>query len=165
MSNRSGDRSHGPAPASELKPRDSAVPPGGDQPAAVAGHETQDVSISAIVKFGVGLAIGAAVVSGAMWGLLRYFEASREKREEPVSPMVAANLKRTPREPRLEPDPLAPRLAMRAREEALLSSYGWVDRGAGVARIPIDRAMELLVERGLPPSKPMVAVTPAPVKR
>ena len=68
-------------------------------------------------------------------------------------------------DPRLEPNPLAPRLAMRAREKELLGSYAWVDRGAGVARIPIDRAMELLVERGLPASKPMVAATPAPVKR
>jgi hypothetical protein len=137
-----GDRSHGPAPASEP-----------------AGHETQDVSIGVIVKFGIALAIGAAVTSLAMWGLFRFFEAGQEKREEPVPPMVAANLKRTPREPRLEPDPLAPRLAIRAREEAVLSSYGWVDRGAGVARIPIDRAIELLVERGLPPAKPMAPVT------
>ena len=147
------------------KQRDPAVAPGGDRPAPVEGHETQDVSISAIVKFGVGLAVGAAVVSLAMWGLLRYFEESQEKREEPVPPMVAANLKRTPRDPRLEPNPLAPRLAMRAREKELLGSYAWVDRGAGMARIPIDRAMELLVERGLPPSKPMMAATPVAGKR
>jgi hypothetical protein len=147
------------------KPRDPAVAPGGDRSKSEHGHETSDVSIGAIVKFGVALAVGAAVISGAMWGLFRYFEARQEKREEPVPPMVAANLKRTPREPRLEPDSLAPLRAARAREEALLSSYGWVDRGAGVARIPIDRAMDLLVERGLPPSKPMVAVTPAPVNR
>jgi hypothetical protein len=83
--------------------------------------------------------------------------------------MVAASLRRTPPEPRLEPDPLAPRAAAQAREDAILASYGWVDRKAGIARIPIDRAMELLVEKGLPPSKPMVPATtvtpiaPAPV--
>jgi len=173
-----GDRSHGPAPSADDQ-RDPAVAPGGDRPSELSsgdrshgpapaselGHETQDVSIGPIVKFGLALAIGAAVVSVAMWGLFRYFEARQEKREEPVPPMVAANLKRTPREPRLEPYPLGPRLAMRAREEAVLSSYGWVDRGAKVARIPIDRAMALLVERGLPPSKPMVPVTPLPVNR
>jgi hypothetical protein len=126
-----------------------------------AGHETQDVSIGAIVKFGAGLAIAAAVISVAMWGLFRFFDARHEKREQPVPPMVAANLKRTPREPRLEPNPLAPRLAVRAREQAQLTSYGWVDRSAGVARIPIDRAMELLAERGLPAAKPRAPVTPA----
>lgn len=133
------------------------------EPAAEAGHETSDVSIGAIVKFGAGLAIAAAVVSVAMWGLFRFFEAQHEKREQPVPPMVAANLKRTPREPRLEPDPLSPRRRMQAEENAALTTYGWVDRDAGVVRIPIERAMELLVERGLPPSKPMaMAPTPGP---
>ena len=36
---------------------------------------------------------------------------------------------------------------MRAAESAVLESYGWVDREAGVARIPIERAMLLLAER------------------
>jgi hypothetical protein len=132
-----------------------------DRPAR-AGHETSDVSARPIVKFGIGLAITTAVVSVAMWGLFQFFDARQEKRERPVPPMVAASLHRTPSGPRLEPDPLAPRRAVRAREDALLASYGWVDRNAGVVRIPIDRAMELLVERGLPPSKPMVPVTPGP---
>lgn len=141
--------------------RDPAVA-GGDRPAPEAGHETQDVSIPAIVKFGIGLATVTALASVAMWGLFRVFAAREDKHDQPVPPMVAASLQRTPREPRLEPNPLAPRLAARARENAVLSSYGWVDRGAGIARIPIDRAMELLVARGLPPAKPVVAATPAP---
>jgi hypothetical protein len=36
---------------------------------------------------------------------------------------------------------------MRATEEAILNSYGWVDREAGIVRIPIDRAMEVLAAR------------------
>jgi hypothetical protein len=146
-----GDRPYGPAPASELKPRDSAVGPGGDRSRPEHGHETSDVSISAIVKFGVALAIATAVVGVGMWGLLRFFEVRRDEREVPVPSMVAANLQRTPSGPRLEADPLAPRRAVQAREDAVLTSYGWVDPKAGVARIPIDRAMELLVQRGLPP--------------
>ena len=159
----SGDRSHGPAPPEASRGDRSHGPaPASDNP----GHETQDVSIGPIVKFGVGLAIATALVSVAMWGLFRYFEASQDRRQEPVSPMVAANLKRTPREPRLEPNPLAPRLAARVHEDAVLTSWGWVDRNAGVARIPIDRAMELLARRGLPAAKPMApVVTPGAVNR
>ena len=41
----------------------------------------------------------------------------------------------------------------RLRQAKLLSSYGWVDREAGVVRIPIDRAMDLVAERGLPTRK------------
>lgn len=39
---------------------------------------------------------------------------------------------------------------LRDREDAALGRYGWVDREAGIVRIPIERAMDLLLERGLP---------------
>jgi hypothetical protein len=144
------------------RPRDSAVGPGGDRSKPEAGHEASDVSIRPIVGFGIGLAIATALVGLAMLGLFRFFEARQGKRTEPVPPMVAANLRRTPSGPRLEPDPLAPRRAIQAREDAVLTSYGWVDPKAGVARIPIDRAMELLVERGLPPPRPPSGPVPLP---
>jgi hypothetical protein len=38
----------------------------------------------------------------------------------------------------------------RQSQEKKLASYGWVDEKAGVVRIPIKRAMDLLLERGLP---------------
>jgi len=47
----------------------------------------------------------------------------------------------------LPPPTAAP---LRAEEARVLDSYGWVDRSAGVVRIPIDQAMRLVVERGLP---------------
>jgi hypothetical protein len=146
------------------KPHDPAVAPGGGQSVPVEGHETRDVSIRAIVGFGVALAAMTGIVLVAMWGVFRVFENRADERDQPVSPMIAVNLRRTPSGPRLEPNPLVPRLAARAREDAILRSYGWVDRGAGLARIPIDRAMELLIQKGLPASKPIApAATPAPV--
>ena len=39
---------------------------------------------------------------------------------------------------------------LRGTEDAILSSYGWVDRQKGIVRIPIDRAIELVLQRGLP---------------
>ena len=53
-------------------------------------------------------------------------------------------------------------LEMRAAEDAVLQSYGWVDHRAGIARIPIDRAIELVVERGLSASAPPPASTRTP---
>src|SRR6266536_2413576 len=118
-----------------------------------AGHETSDVSIGGIVKFGIGLAAVTIVIYVAVWGFFRLLE-KRERRQdqvEAVSPMVSASLR------------LTPPLRMRAREDAVLTTYGWVDRNAGVARIPIARAIDLLVERGLPVTKPVTpAVTPVP---
>lgn len=55
--------------------------------------------------------------------------------------------------------PPGPRLQVNAQEDLhdylqeqqqTLDSYGWVDQGAGVVRIPIDRAMDMVLERGLP---------------
>jgi hypothetical protein len=36
------------------------------------------------------------------------------------------------------------------REQEILKSYGWVDKQNGVVRIPIERAMQMTLERGLP---------------
>lgn len=127
-----------------------------------AGHEKSDVSIGAIVKFGIGLTVAAVVIHVALWGLFQLLEDREAKRDRPLPALAAAGLRRTPPEPRLEPDPLLPRRRMAAEEDAALTTYGWVDREAGIVRIPIERAMELLVERGLPPSKPMPATTPTP---
>jgi hypothetical protein len=51
--------------------------------------------------------------------------------------------------------------ALRAEEDAALHSYGWVDKGRGVARIPVEEAMRLLAERGLPRTAPEPSPTPA----
>ncbi|HJQ84172.1 MAG TPA: hypothetical protein VKA21_08855, partial [Candidatus Binatia bacterium] len=62
----------------------------------------------------------------------------------PPSP-VARLLPEAPPEPRLEVAPAAELQALRREEEARLHGYGWVDRDAGIVRIPIERAIELTV--------------------
>lgn len=70
---------------------------------------------------------------------------------------------------RLQITPEADLQALRAREDARLSTYGWVDRSGQVARIPIDRAMALTAERGLPgwpgPRAPAAADTSETMRR
>ena len=39
---------------------------------------------------------------------------------------------------------------MRAAEDKILNGYGWVDQAHGVVRVPIDRAIDMLAQRGLP---------------
>jgi hypothetical protein len=48
---------------------------------------------------------------------------------------------------------------MQAAEDSLLKSYGWIDRERGIVRIPIDRAIEILAQRGLP-VRPQSSETP-----
>ena len=118
---------------------------------------SRDVDSRGVLLSGFGLAVGLIASLVAMWGLFRLLEKRQERVDKPLPPQVVVNLKRIPPEPRLEPDPLALRRELRAQEDALLNSYGWVDRTAGSVHIPIDRAMEIVLERGVSGGKPMAA--------
>jgi len=52
--------------------------------------------------------------------------------------------------PRLQVTPERDLAAFRAQEDAILGSYAWVEKDRGVARIPIDEALRIVAERGLP---------------
>ncbi|HSI12714.1 MAG TPA: hypothetical protein VK961_11755 [Chthoniobacter sp.] len=62
--------------------------------------------------------------------------------------------------PQLQANPARELGEMRAQEDALLHSYGWVDREHGVIRVPIEKAMQLTLERGLPTRKSIVKTAP-----
>src|SRR5687767_2746859 len=113
------------------------------------GHETTDVNIRAIFGFGIGLAITTMAVGLAVWLLFQYFTA-REARTVFTEYPLAVQEPRQPPEPRLQTNPRQDFNDLRAREDQVLSSYGWVDKDKGVVRIPIERAMQLIVDRGLP---------------
>lgn len=118
-------------------------------------YEREDVRTSVIVRFGFWMFVAAIVIYVGLWGLLKFFSAEVSKEQPAIPPSVAASLRRTPASPRLEAVPLLSRQRTRAEEDARLSSYGWIDRSGGVARIPIDRAIEMIAERGVPGGKPM----------
>ena len=119
-------------------------------PKETVGPEPRDVPARGILWFGFGMIVASVVISVMVWGFFRLLAARENRRDEPLSPLVAANLRRTPPEPRLEALPLAPRQRLDAEERARLSSYAWIDRAGGVARIPIERAIQILLSRGLP---------------
>jgi hypothetical protein len=110
------------------------------------GHERRDVSFRPLVYAGIGLVIVLVLTVFGMERLFDYLAARAARRSEPASPLAPAG-RQLPPEPRLQTEPIQDLAALRAREEATLGSYGWVDRQAGIVRIPITRAMELLAER------------------
>jgi hypothetical protein len=113
-------------------------------------HEHSDVDIRAIFGFGAALMVVVGVVSLLMYVLFGYF-TSRDGVPAPAEyPLAASQRHREPPEPRLQTDPRQDLADLRAKEEELLGSYGWVDKNAGVVRIPIDAAMKLTLQRGLP---------------
>jgi len=116
-----------------------------------AGHEHKDVNPIAVTRFGIGLAITLIVTVFAIWGLFNYFVGSKERLYGGGAPLSAAeqNAMKAPPQPRLQSSPPIDLRDMRAAEDQLLHAYSWVDRDKGVVRMPIDRAMDILAQRGL----------------
>jgi hypothetical protein len=117
-------------------------------------YETEDFSPRGIRWFTAGLAVLAVMVFVFMGGLLWVLSGGWPPRQGIVTPMIPA--------PDMSPEPDLQVASsrdyqdMRAAEEAQLRSYGWVDRDAGIAAIPIERAMEIFAGRGLPAQKAAV---------
>ena len=114
-------------------------------------YETEDFSPRGVRWFTAGLAVLAVTVLILMGALLWVLSSGRPPGQGVVTPSVPA--------PNMSPAPDLQVASsrdyqdMRAAEAAQLHSYRWVDRDAGIAAIPIERAMEILASRGLPAEK------------
>jgi len=115
-----------------------------------AGHETSDVNIRAILGFGLGLLIAALFIHFMVWVLFEYLQARATARMRPEYPLAVGEGQRVPPEPRLQTNPREDLRELREAEDRILTTYGWVDRNAGAVRIPIEQAMKVVVQRGLP---------------
>jgi hypothetical protein len=116
---------------------------------AALGHETRDVNLKFFASVMVGLFLLLFVgMSVSLWYLNVLRESARGQDTPP--PPLAATLPAEPPEPRLQPAPGVDLQRIRAEEEKVLENYEWVDAKSGIARIPIERAMELTAQRGLP---------------
>jgi hypothetical protein len=120
-------------------------------PAAQAvHHETSDANVNGIFAFGGVMVIGGAIILLLVWLLFGYFSARQTASGTREFPLAAEQQNRLPPEPRLQTNPRQDLIDLRAGEDAILNTYGWVDKAGGVVRIPIGEAMKLTVERGLP---------------
>jgi hypothetical protein len=128
----------------------AAAPAGGPTDNVEVLHEESDVNIRAIFGFGAGLVVVAAVVHLLIYVLFGFFNAREGRSVTAEYPLAAAQENRLPPEPRLQTNPREDLSELRAKEDEILGSYGWVDKNAGIVRIPIDAAMKLTLERGLP---------------
>jgi hypothetical protein len=137
-----------------------------------AAYETRDIKLRPLVVFTAGLAVVGIVTYLVVFVMLRLFggQAAREDAQVAPSsvsrPALAPGEERLPPEPRIQAAPAADMSALRREEDAILTTYGWVDRQAGVVRIPIDVAMQQVLAEGFPvrqpDSAPPAAGTPAP---
>jgi hypothetical protein len=112
--------------------------------------EAQDVEPRAIVRFATILAVASIGVAVLVVVLLRYFHRLEVESDPPPAPMAHMEPGRLPPEPRLQRMPFDDIEQMRGEEAEILERYGWVDQKAGVVHIPIEQAMQKLLEQGLP---------------
>jgi hypothetical protein len=148
----------------------------GNQHHAELGFERTDLSPGAIIAFLIGLAVFGVLVHFVIAGMLRYMDHTEQVRQTRLGPTMPSlrptqpdtrsvkpqDINQFP-EPRLEGNERIEINSFRLNEDKLLSSYGYVDQQPGVVRIPIDRAMQLIAQRGLPTRPQAGAVPPSPV--
>jgi hypothetical protein len=137
------------------------------------GYEQSDINVAGVLYFLLGLAVFGVIAYFLASGLYSYLDKQTEAQQAPVSPLVAQTtedtrhlppeyktdarstdyekyLKKNFPAPQLETDERSQLNRIITGQEETLSTYDYVDRQAGTVRIPIDRAMDLIVARGLP---------------
>ena len=124
------------------------VEPNVPSKAIETGHELSDLSPKNIAIFGVSLVGMILIVLWVCYELFQHYSTVSMKTEVPPSPLSYTR-EPTP-EPHLLVVPGQELKTMRASEDSILNSYAWVDREKGVVRIPIQRAIDILAQRGLP---------------
>jgi len=134
-------------------------------------YEHQDLRPRSVYVFLGALATAGILVSFLLWGFYDFMDAYEKKHQPLQNPMV----QQATTDPRIVPSDAItrfpqPRLEGNERreisdfllqEEQTLNSYGWVDQKAGVVRIPIERAMQLIAQRGLPTTPRVGTIPPA----
>jgi len=136
-------------------------------------HEESDINAKGVLGFLLFLAIMAVIIHIVVWGLVKGFDRLEDSYDPQPNPMLQASqaapapnaqtsqgapdvqkkmqaLITTFPEPRLQTDDTRDMDVFRRSEEKILHSYSKVDASGQTVRIPIERAMELIEQRGLP---------------
>ncbi|MDY7091960.1 MAG: hypothetical protein SX243_03225 [Acidobacteriota bacterium] len=110
-----------------------------------------EISYKQIIQFMAYLLVLTAITFVLMWWMLEGMRSRLASNDPAPSPIPEANQPPESPGPQLQFfPPVADIDRLHAWEDERLESYAWENEEAGVARIPIERAMEIMAERGLP---------------
>jgi hypothetical protein len=126
---------------------DNSHKPPIDSPIATPGYETRDANVRGVFSFLIVLSVVLLATALVCWAMFRYFSA-QQVQSVPASPF--ADTRQLPLGPQLQVNPREDLLQFREQQEQALETYAWENRSAGIVRVPIERAMELLVKKGSP---------------
>ena len=132
------------------------------------GFEREDLGAKPVIGFIVSLVISGVLIYYVIWGIFHFLDAYDKKHQQMRTPLIQVEsntrdvqtqlIQRFPN-PRLEDNERTELDGFRYGEEQELNSYGWVDKKAGVAHIPIEQAMQLIAQKGLP-TTPQTGIAP-----
>ena len=108
------------------------------------GFEQTDVNVIAVSKVAIALVLVTILAMAFLVGVFNYFKTREGGEAVSVEPTKIFP------EPQLEKTPIPDLKAIREAEDQVLNTYGWVDRQKGIVRIPIAKAMDMVVAKGLP---------------
>jgi len=149
------------------------------------GFEREDLSPTGVFYFMAGLGVVVVVIYFIVFGMYHMLNTYESAHQPPMSPLVTApadtravspeDTQAFP-QPRLEESERSQLRQFTEEQDRKLATYNWVDKDKGIVRIPIDRAMDLIVQRGLPvrpdnarsegsTAAPAVKQTPKPTAR
>ncbi len=130
-------------------------------------HETREAVPRYIFYFAVGVAVMVAAGFLVSWGTLEYFKA-HQTYPSPESALSGGRVLPPAGMPRLQAHPNRDLQVYLKHEREVLDTYGWVDRKNSIVRIPVQRAMDILLQKGLPvrdSKTPKGAVQPGEVQQ
>lgn len=134
------------------------------EPKPEPGHvhyEKRDVDAPAVLRAAGVLVVVTVATAMVVLGFFRYLSQAAARHDRPPAPLARPDTGLMPPPPRLQTAPALDLARFRSEEEETLATYGWVDKEAGVVRIPIEQAMRLVAERGLPVPPPLPAAAKA----
>lgn len=120
-----------------------------------------ELNVRSLSWLTIGLLVIVAIAVVAMWFFGLGIKDNLIAKDPPPPVLPEARMEHQPPAPNLQVDPRQQLLDLRADEERILTTYGWVDKSRGMTRVPIERAMDMLVEQGLPNPMPVPKITEA----
>jgi hypothetical protein len=114
-----------------------------------AKYEHTDIDPAVGYKFALWLSVAMVLSFGIVYGTFVFFDRQEASANAAAQRYpLAKDFERPLPTPSLQTQPFADVYALREEEAKKLGSYGWVDKEGGVARIPIDKAMDVMIQRG-----------------
>ncbi|HEX7879421.1 MAG TPA: hypothetical protein VF720_08430 [Candidatus Eisenbacteria bacterium] len=124
--------------------------PPASKEALAAGHEISEIQPKPILAFLILIAIFSAFCFGIIVVYFRFLAADAAKHSPRPSPLITQGSARVPPEPRLQVDAWGDWDSYKADQDRQLGHYSWANKDSLTIRMPIERAMEIVLQRGLP---------------